>query len=218
MENHYKSNHEAREDGNATKLALIEAAGKLIAAKGYEKTTAKEICHLAGTNTAAVNYHFGSRAGLYQAVLSEAYQHIVGIEELQKLEAKNLSATEKMNDFLDMLIQAVMQEENWFIRVVMREYISPSSIARESISKEVLPKIARIRTLFSQYLGLPAADSRLYACMIGTVSTFLWMLLFQNSEISNVTKDILPLKEKKREILLFMKQFSLAGMQATQKS
>ena len=60
-----------REDGEETKARLIECAGRLIADQGFDRTTSKDICRLAGTNLAAVNYHFGSREGLYKAVLLE---------------------------------------------------------------------------------------------------------------------------------------------------
>ena len=61
-----------REDGNATRQKIIEVAGTLFAEKGYAETSSKEITERAGTNIAAVNYHFGSREKLYIAVLDEA--------------------------------------------------------------------------------------------------------------------------------------------------
>ena len=206
-----KSPREARDDGNATKAALIEAAGKLIAVQGYEKTTAQEICELAQVNVSAVNYHFGSREGLYGEVLARAYQQTVGIEKLKKLSARKLAPQEKMNIFLDMLVNAVLQEENWGIRVVFREFISPSDIGRESVNRELLPKFSYILKLFGDYLGLPSDDARVHTAMISTVSTFLWMLLIQSSDLSSI-RERLSIDDKKEELLLRMKDFSLASM------
>ena len=61
-----KTTREQREDGRLTKEKLIECAGKLAAQKGFALVTSKEICQMAGTNLAAINYHFGSREGLYE--------------------------------------------------------------------------------------------------------------------------------------------------------
>ena len=57
-----------RMDGRETEEKIIECAGQLIAEKGFASVTSKEICRAAGVNLAAVNYHFGSRDGLYLAV------------------------------------------------------------------------------------------------------------------------------------------------------
>lgn len=64
-----------RSDGDLTKSKILEAAGRLIAQLGWAKTSNKEIVKLAEVDLAAINYHFGGRDGLYQAVLSEAHAH-----------------------------------------------------------------------------------------------------------------------------------------------
>jgi AcrR family transcriptional regulator len=53
-----------------TKAALLRAAKQLIVERGYAGATVRELAAAAGTNVAAVNYHFGSRQELLnQAVL-----------------------------------------------------------------------------------------------------------------------------------------------------
>jgi AcrR family transcriptional regulator len=49
-----------------TRAALLEAAGEIFAAKGFEAATVREICKRAGAaNIAAVNYYFGDKENLY---------------------------------------------------------------------------------------------------------------------------------------------------------
>jgi AcrR family transcriptional regulator len=56
--------------GRDTKTALLQAAKRLLVERGYAGATVRELAAAAGTNIAAVNYHFGSRQKLLnQAVL-----------------------------------------------------------------------------------------------------------------------------------------------------
>ncbi|MBQ6352036.1 MAG: TetR/AcrR family transcriptional regulator [Lentisphaeria bacterium] len=52
----------------ATRHRLIEAAGELFACRGVEAVQLREIAERAGTRPSAVNYHFGGKPGLIDAV------------------------------------------------------------------------------------------------------------------------------------------------------
>ena len=54
-----------RSDGQETRQRLLTAASELFAQKGFLETTNADICEKARANTAAVNYHFGSKENLY---------------------------------------------------------------------------------------------------------------------------------------------------------
>src|SRR5690242_13872125 len=71
-------------DRPGTREHLLEAAGQVFAEKGFERSTAKEICERARTNTAAVNYHFGGIEALYAAVLEEAQNRIFSVQAIGK--------------------------------------------------------------------------------------------------------------------------------------
>ena len=45
---------------------------------------------------ASINYHFGSRSGLYQAVLAEAHRRLMDVADLQRLAQSRLAATDKL--------------------------------------------------------------------------------------------------------------------------
>jgi AcrR family transcriptional regulator len=49
---------------------LLTAARELFARHGYEGTSVRAITRLAGANLGAVNYHFGSKRGLFEAVVA----------------------------------------------------------------------------------------------------------------------------------------------------
>lgn len=72
-------------DGETTRARILETAGQLFAERGYADTTSKAICERARCNMAAVNYHFGSRDGLYLALLKEVHKHLVSLDYLARL-------------------------------------------------------------------------------------------------------------------------------------
>ncbi|MDX1493600.1 MAG: TetR/AcrR family transcriptional regulator, partial [Longimicrobiales bacterium] len=57
--------------GQATRVDLIEAGRKLFATRGFDGTSVRALTTEAGANLGAVTYHFGSKRGLYTAVLEE---------------------------------------------------------------------------------------------------------------------------------------------------
>jgi len=58
-------------DAAASRRALLEAAGELFHARGYEGATTREIGERAGVDPALIARYFGGKEGLYLAVLSE---------------------------------------------------------------------------------------------------------------------------------------------------
>src|SRR4051812_24156719 len=55
-----------------TRQRLVDSAATLFADRGFENVTVREICKASNANVAAINYHFGDKAGLYRAVVMQA--------------------------------------------------------------------------------------------------------------------------------------------------
>src|SRR3546814_17821279 len=54
---------------SSTREAILDTAETLFAQQGHDGTSMRQITSEAGVNLAAVNYHFGSKEALVQAVL-----------------------------------------------------------------------------------------------------------------------------------------------------
>lgn len=150
-------------DRRETGEKIIECAGQLIAEKGFASVTSKEICQAAGVNLAAVNYHFGSRDGLYLAVLENVQQYLIELQQLIDLYESDLTPRQKMEKFIDFLAGNAFRKNEWQISVWIREVINSSLVLEKIFQKEALPKISVIVKIFSEYTG-PAVQRDYYPC------------------------------------------------------
>lgn len=71
-------------DNLATKARILDAAERLFADKGFDATSLRMITAEAAVNLAAVNYHFGSKAGLLEAVFRRRVEPL-NLERLRLL-------------------------------------------------------------------------------------------------------------------------------------
>lgn len=56
--------------GDQTRQALVQAATQIIGKVGFDAASTRAISQQAGVNQALINYHFGGKDELYQAVIS----------------------------------------------------------------------------------------------------------------------------------------------------
>ena len=159
-----------REDGAETKARLIQCAGRLIADQGYDRTTSKDICRLAGVNMAAVNYHFGSREGLYQAVLDEVYHYVLSPVEIETIYHMDIGPREKLMKLLNLYVKEALFSESWQVKVSIRELINPSDVFTRFVESYIGRKLTPVLDILSSYLGLPARDDRVPRAFLAALS------------------------------------------------
>ncbi|MFF3447027.1 TetR family transcriptional regulator [Streptomyces sp. NPDC002667] len=63
-----------REAGQRRRDSLLEAALELLAERGQDGVTLRDITDRAGANVAAVSYHFGSLKGLWETAIEQALE------------------------------------------------------------------------------------------------------------------------------------------------
>jgi len=108
-----------------TALRIVEAAEALFAEQGFNETTMRQITSRAGVNLAAVNYHFGSKQGLIQAVAEKFLTPLCHSLErqLEQRLADEAVAKPDVEELLEMLMRgllAVHRELSPALSVFMR--------------------------------------------------------------------------------------------------
>jgi AcrR family transcriptional regulator len=85
-----------RQAGLRTRVRLLDAALDLIAERGEDGVTLREVTEAAEANVAAVSYHFGSLKALCEAAVEDALEHYLDAQ----LEALNaLGSDSTLEDF-----------------------------------------------------------------------------------------------------------------------
>jgi AcrR family transcriptional regulator len=90
-----------RESLSPTAARIIEAAKRIIADKGFSALTFEAIADEAEVNKAATRYHFGSKAGLIEAVVDE-----IVLDECASM-AHDLSPEASLQERLDSFLASV---------------------------------------------------------------------------------------------------------------
>lgn len=201
-----------RGDGKATREKLLQCAVHLAAKKGFASVTSKEICEMAGTNLAAVNYHFGSREGLHQEMLLMIHQHFLSEDFLQSLEVLDASPKKRLELFCDELIKRLGSGEEWLIKVWLREILSGSPDVKVALQKIAFMKGYRLIHLFQDYTGLAKDDVRLYSSIISFVAPFLMTAIGRQSPLQY--EEITHCTFEEQSWWQGLKTFAFAGLNA----
>ena len=206
-----------RDDGRQTRERLLECAGILAAQKGFSLVTSKEICQMAGTNLAAINYHFGSREGLYEALLYQIHQFMVNEDSLREIAGRDRSPREKISALVDMVAEQAWSRENWQMQVWSREVMHTDQSAHVSA---VLMQVVKVKgslalKLFSDYTGLAMDDIRLYICFLCFMAPILLVTYGKHSNIEY--QKMAHISCSDGELLSHIKKFCFAGLDSYRK-
>ncbi|WP_200330778.1 CerR family C-terminal domain-containing protein [Thiocystis violacea] len=119
-----------------TRDRLIEAGIRLFAEHGFKGVAVRDLCTEAEANIAAVNYHFGSKQGLYAAIFDttlaadearfrEALATITALAERGRDEPSQLATA--VNLYVRNLLGPLTGEERmrWFAVLAIREMAFP---------------------------------------------------------------------------------------------
>ncbi|MEL4484348.1 TetR/AcrR family transcriptional regulator [Shewanella algae] len=89
--------------------ALIEAARSCFTLKGYERVSTRELARKAGVDAAMIRYYFGSKAGLFEAMVRdtiapvlEAFKHYNAAQSHQSTSEGSANSSEPNNSRLEL--------------------------------------------------------------------------------------------------------------------
>jgi AcrR family transcriptional regulator len=101
-----------------TREQLLKTASRLFAEKGFEAVTTRELAREADVNIAMIAYYFGSKDGLFKAMIEERFPKTVSkLRAIQKIEG---TAWDKISAVIDLYVERIVGEGS-FHKIIMRE-------------------------------------------------------------------------------------------------
>lgn len=201
-----------RTDGDATRAQLLDTAGQVFAERGFADATSKEICSRAGANMAAVNYHFGSRDGLYEAVLVEAHHQLMRLEELAAIAGAPGDPRAKLRTVIERIVEQVSSPAaHWGVRVLIRELLTPTAAAPALVNRAIAPKARLMLGLVGEIIGLPVSHPAVQRSVLLVISPCIALLVGPRQ----VRQTVLPaLGQHSAALAEDMARYALAGLDA----
>jgi AcrR family transcriptional regulator len=142
-----------------TRTRILDAAEELFMQHGFEGTSMRQLTAKAGVNLAAVNYHFGSKDALIEAVFRRRLDpmNAARIAALEALEAtgRTLSPETIIRAFVGeglRMIEDTRTGGRNFIRLLGRTYTEPAKQIRALIGQLYAPAMERYKSAFERAL------------------------------------------------------------------
>lgn len=164
-----------------TRSRILDAAEKLLVQHGLDATTLRMITAEAQANLAAVNYHFGSKEALIEAVFRRRLtwlneQRIAALTAFEA-EAKGapLKPRQIVEAFFGVAIRMAADKRGGgqtFMRLLGRTYTEPTDFVRTFLAEEYAEVMARFKAAF--FKALPDVPQE----------EFLWRFHFMMGALS----------------------------------
>jgi AcrR family transcriptional regulator len=154
-----------------TRERILEAASAQFAEHGFRQVTVRDICRAAEVNLAAVNYHFGDKAGLYREVMQAAIDAIRGTTEEARLLGAGRPAEERLQVFLRTFVRRLLASAQPRVqRLVQREMYEPSGLLDRLVAEAIRPRLEYVSQIVAELLHCPADDPRVLRCVFSIQS------------------------------------------------
>ncbi len=205
----------------ATKQRILDAAESLFMEHGYEATSLRSITATAGVNLAAVNYHFGSKEELFQAVLTRRLDpmnqdRVALLTRFEREAAPGPVACERILTALFVPALKLARDparggEN-FLRLLGRAYADPAPFIRQFLSAQYAEMIERFKAAFGR--ALPHLPRRELSWRLHFIMGALSFTLAATDALKLIA-ELSPREMHNDELLLRrLAPFLLAGMLA----
>ena len=155
--------------GDETRSQLLEAGLKLFSIYGFESVSTRQLTKESSTNIAAINYHFGGKEGLYQAVLKQVAEDTEpyfgpGLDKVHESISAAADDRQKLvpviTGLMTNLFRVFLQDDfmRWRAPLVMREYANPSENFEILFKGRIEPLHRTVTAIAAAALQKPAED------------------------------------------------------------
>jgi AcrR family transcriptional regulator len=169
----------SRSDGAQARDRLLLVALRLFAARGFERTSIREIALAAEANVSAIGYYFGDKAGLYRAAFTEPMGDAC---PCARMHPDALPLPDLMHQFFAEFLQPLKQGEavQLVMRLHFREIVEPTGLWAEMIENEIKPQHEWLLHRLATEFGLPEPDTDLQRLTFSIVGMAIHFFVAQD--------------------------------------
>ena len=162
-----------------TRTRILDAAEELFMQHGFEGPSMRQLTARAGVNLAAVNYHFGSKDALIEAVFKRRLdpmnaERVAALDALEK-DGPALASVDIIRAFVVPSLRLIEDAKGGgrnFIRLLGRTYTEPAKAVRALIGQMYAPTMERYKRALERALPQMPPDELVWRMhfMFGTLA------------------------------------------------
>jgi len=163
-----------RSDGAQAREKLLLTALRLFAAKGFQRTSTREIAQAAEANVSAIAYYFGDKAGLYRAAF---FEPLGDIRQDKPFEIDDIAVKVAFGRFFAEFLEPLKRGEavKLVMRLHFREMVEPTGVWAQEVENEIKPQLLALNRMLCREFALAQPDDdlkRLSFAMVGMAVHF----------------------------------------------
>ena len=139
----------------ATSERILDAATELFGARGFARTSIRQIAERARANSALIYYYFGSKTGLLDALMTRMQAAVHA--NLESSVASAGSAREKLERFIRLQI-GLLRQRSPLLRIILREVLNHDENATATMRHALEPNLAMLTGLLNE--GMASGEFR----------------------------------------------------------
>jgi TetR/AcrR family transcriptional regulator, regulator of cefoperazone and chloramphenicol sensitivity len=204
-----------RDDSDATRAKLLEAASIVFSEMGFRAATVRDICTRAGANVASVNYHFGDKLGLYTEVLKDSSAPAIQLK-IRTAMAHTPSPEDQLRIFVRGMFDKMLASDRpaRHMRIIMQELANPTPALTIVVEEVIRPQYEQLCAVIAGVIGHPPKSASTRMCVhsvVGQVTHYFHtrFVMFQLWPQFKMTPAQLD------EITDHIIRFTMAGLAAT---
>jgi len=206
-----------RSDAQKTRQRLLEAACEVFAKKGFHDATHEDICGKAMANTAAINYHFGSKDNLYIEAWKYSFERSISKYPPGGGVPSSETAEKRLRGAVLSILQRIADPEAHEIEILHKEMVDPSGLLNEVITEAIEPMNNSFKSLLHELIGEGASQQEMVFLTMSIMGLcFAPMQHLRSSDESHgiPRPDFLPLDLGVEKLADYITRFSIGGIRS----
>ncbi|HXY38713.1 MAG TPA: CerR family C-terminal domain-containing protein [Vicinamibacteria bacterium] len=161
-------------EAGPTRERILVTAERLFAEHGFRRVSVRDICRAARVNVAAINYHFGDKAGLYREVVQAAIDAMRGTTEAARRAGEGLPAEQRLGRYVAVFVGRLLARGSGRVqRLFHKEMSDPTPELDRLLAQGVRPRLEYLSSLVAEIMDCPVSDPRVLRCVFSIQSQSL---------------------------------------------